>query len=377
MKSTLAPPMVLVVDDQEQNVRVVGTVLAQAGFEVGAATNGAQALKRIEARLPDLVLLDLLMPGMDGIETCRRIKADVRFTDLPVIFLSAADDSEHVVQALEVGGVDYITKPFNKSELLSRVRTHVALKKARDQLRMLAEDKDEMLGILTHDLKNHLAGMRLSASLLADRVAEMPPRCAPLVENIVQSSDRMLAFVKEFLANQTAERLTLKIGPVDLAAFLSSVTADHAPAAGAKGITFDPCDADGPISVMADPDALRQVVENLVSNAVKFTPPGGNVRLTCRGLDDRTAEFTVQDSGPGFSEEDRSRLFKRYCRLSARPTGGEPSSGLGLSIVKRLVEAMKGSITLESEPGTGAFFRVELPAAPPPDGPQIQPALTS
>jgi two-component system sensor histidine kinase/response regulator len=355
--------MILVVDDQETNLRVVGTVLTQAGFEVVAATSGAQALKRLEARMPDLVLLDLLMPEMDGIETCRRLKADSRFTDLPVIFLSAADDAQHVVQALESGGVDYITKPFNKSELLTRVRTHVALKKTRDQLRMLAEDKDEMLGILTHDLKNHLAGMRLSASLLSDRRDELPARCATMAENIVQSTDRMLAFVKEFLANQTAERLTLRLIPVDLVEVARSVNRDHNPAALVKEITVLPCESEGSIYVTADPEALRQVVDNLISNALKFTPAGGKISVNCRKNEGGMAEFTVQDSGPGFTEADRSRLFQRYGRLTARPTGGEPSSGLGLSIVKRLVEAMKGSITLESRPGESAHFRVLLPLA--------------
>jgi two-component system sensor histidine kinase/response regulator len=363
MTHNIPPPMILVVDDQEANLRVVGTVLTQAGFEVVPATSGAQALKRLEARMPDLVLLDLLMPDMNGIETCRRIKADSRFTDLPVIFLSAADDSQHVVQALESGGVDYITKPFNKSELLTRVRTHVSLKKARDELRMLAEDKDEMLGILTHDLKNHLAGMRMSASLLADRSDELPARCATMAENIVQSTDRMLAFVKEFLANQTAERLTLKLRPVDLVELVRSVHRHHAIAASVKEISVLPCESDGAIVVTADFEALRQVVDNLISNAVKFTPAGGKISVNCRPGEGRMAQFTVQDSGPGFTEADRARLFQRYGRLTARPTGGEPSSGLGLSIVKRLVEAMHGTITLESRPGEGAHFRVLLPLA--------------
>ena len=126
------------------------------------------------------------MPGIDGLTTCRRLKADPRWADLPVIFLSAADDKNLVVQALESGGVDYVTKPFNKAELLSRVRTHLALKKARDELRHLAENKDELLGILAHDLKNHLAGMKLSAGLLSERADDLPrgvsgsPRTSPI-----------------------------------------------------------------------------------------------------------------------------------------------------------------------------------------------------
>ena len=121
-------------------------------------------------RLPDLILLDVLMPGMDGFEVCRRIRENPEWKDIPIIFLSAADDKDLIVRALEAGGVDYVTKPFNHAEMLSRVRTHLALKMTRDRLKQLAEDKDELLGILAHDLKNHLGGMQMSAQPLRNRI---------------------------------------------------------------------------------------------------------------------------------------------------------------------------------------------------------------
>jgi two-component system sensor histidine kinase/response regulator len=352
---------ILIVDDQEQNLRIVGTVLTMMGYEIIAATSAEQAFKRLAARTPDLILLDLLMPGVDGLETCRRLKADARWADLPVIFLSAADDKNLVVQALESGGVDYVTKPFNKAELLSRVRTHLALKKARDELRHLAEDKDELLGILAHDLKNHLAGMKLSAGLLAERAEDLPPRCLRLAENIAHSTDRMLAFVKEFLANQSAERLVLRPTQVDLGVLLGGVVERHRAAAAVKRISLTADVAGHAVLVQADPEAVCQVLDNLISNAIKFSPSDKSVRVSISPPAGGFARCAVVDEGPGFTAEDQEKMFNRYRRLSARPTGGEPSTGLGLSIVKRLVDSMSGRISLESAPGEGARFLLQLP----------------
>src|SRR6185312_12058901 len=146
----------LVVDDQETNLQLLGGMLGQMGFDIVLASDGEQALQRLERNAVDLILLDVLLPGIDGFEVCRRIRARPEWVDIPVIFLSAADEKNLIVRALEVGGVDYVTKPFNQAELMSRVRTQLALKTARDHLRWLAEDKDELLGVLAHDLKNHL-----------------------------------------------------------------------------------------------------------------------------------------------------------------------------------------------------------------------------
>ena len=170
------------------------------------ATGGLQAFQRLAVRRPDLILLDLLMPEMDGFEVCRRIRENPDWAEIPIIFLSSADDKGLIVRALESGGVDYITKPFNHAELVTRVRTHLALKRARDELKQLAEDRDELLGILTHDLKNHLGGMDMSAQLLRDRTEAMAdPKLRLMAENISHSSSQMLAFVKEFLANASAD----------------------------------------------------------------------------------------------------------------------------------------------------------------------------
>ncbi len=355
---------ILIVDDQEQNLQVVGTVLSMMGHEIIPASSGEQVFKRLASHMPDLILLDVLMPGMDGLEVCRQLKADARWAAVPVIFLSAADDKNLIVQALECGGVDYVTKPFNKAELVTRVRTHLALKQARDQLRDLAEDKDELLGILTHDLANHLAGTQMITTLLQKHLADMPAKCTPMVENISQSTSRMLTCVREFLANQSAERLRVRPVPLNLKSLIDQAVARQTETAAAKTITLaiDPLPPD--LNVLADQEALAQVLDNLITNAIKFSPAGSSVTLGATTGPREWAHFTVRDNGPGFTEDDRGKMFKRYGRLSARPTGGEPSTGLGLSIVKRLVESMNGRIQLDSEAGQGACFTVRLPVAP-------------
>ena len=159
----LAKSLILVVDDISKNLQVVGTLLRKEGYRIVPATSGAQALERVRAETPDLILLDLMMPDMDGLEVCRRLKADPSTLSIPVIFLTASNEMEHLVQGFEVGAVDYVTKPFNPPELLARVRTHLELKHARDtivrygqELSLLNEEKNEFMGIAAHDLRSPL-----------------------------------------------------------------------------------------------------------------------------------------------------------------------------------------------------------------------------
>src|SRR5260370_39890348 len=230
----------LVVDDQESNIQVIAAALGKLGFEILPATGGAQAFQRLASRRPDLILLDLLMPEMDGFEVCRRIRENTEWAQIPIIFLSSAHDKGLIVRALESGGREYITKPFNHAEFVTRVRTHLALKKARDELKQLAEDRDELLGILSHDLKNHLGGMDMSAQLLRDRTEAMvDPKLRLMAENISHSSSQMLAFVKEFLANASADHgLSLKTETISLKDAASRVVQQHREAAKRKQLVF-------------------------------------------------------------------------------------------------------------------------------------------
>jgi two-component system sensor histidine kinase/response regulator len=354
---------ILVVDDQPANIQVVGSVLGKLGHEIIPASDGPTAFKRLGLRAPDLILLDLLMPEMNGYEVCQRLKENPDWKDIPVIFLSAADDKDLIVQALNAGGVDYITKPFNQAELISRVRTQLALKYARDHLKQLAEDKDELLGILAHDLKSHLGGMEMSAQLLRNRILGLKhpdERSLQLSENISHTSGQLLAFVKEFLANAAADYgVTLKPETLNLNDAVAAAVRQYGEAAERKKLKILTDFPKKEILVQADPSGLDQVLDNLLSNALKFSPPGRSIYVSVR-RNKNLAECLIQDQGPGFTDEDRTRMFRRYGRLSARPTGNEPSTGLGLSIVRKLVQAMNGTLVCESTPGNGATFIIRL-----------------
>ncbi len=356
------PARILVVDDQPANIQIIGSVLGKLGHEIIPASDGPTALKRLALRPPDLILLDLLMPDMDGCEVCRRVRENPNWKDIPVIFLSAADDKQFIVRALESGGVDYITKPFNQAELISRVRTQLALKSARDRLVQLAEDKDELMGILAHDLKSHLGGMQMSAQLLHTRIADQrDERARQLAENILHSSGQVLGFVKEFLANAAADHgIALKPTKVNFSDAATAAVQQYQEAARRKRLEIQMTVAPKDTIVFADGTALERVLDNLLSNALKFSPPGKRIFVTVRPADSYV-ECRIQDQGPGFTTEDQARMFRRYVRLSARPTGGEPSTGLGLSIVRKLVNAMNGELAFENTQGAGATFTIRLP----------------
>ena len=360
-----APPKsrVLVVDDIAKNLQVVGTMLRNEGYQVMPATSGAQALERALALPPDLILLDLMMPEMDGIEVCRRFKVEAVTRQIPVIFLTASNEMEHLVKGFEAGAVDYITKPFNPPELLARVRTHLELKHARQRLREMNDEKNEFMGIAAHDLRSPLNAVKgYSEMILED--GQIDPEQADLVRRIHEATERMVQMVQNLLDANRIERgeMKLNLAPTELTSLLGSVVETQRPRATAKQQTIHLQNETAPVTVIADPNVMVQVLENLVSNAVKYSPPGKNIFVRLK-KESGAVRCEVQDEGPGLSAEDQKKLFGKFARLSAKPTGGEHATGLGLSIVKKMVEAMNGKVWCESEPGQGATFVVQLPSA--------------
>jgi two-component system sensor histidine kinase/response regulator len=352
----------LVVDSEEANLKALGTTLGKVGFEILPALDGAQALSRLATRRPDLILIDMSVPDMDGLALCRKIQENPVWADIPIIFLSATDDKDLIVRALESGGVDCITRPFDRLELVSRVRTHLMLKTSRDHLKRLAQDKEELLGVISHHLQNHFAAMEMSAHVLMDRLPQDDASQRRVLTEIQIASRRMRGFVKSFLANSAADyQLNIKMQTVSLADAATRVAGEYRDTAKSKSICLKTEIGTGDTMVRADPNALAQVLDNLVSNAVKFSPPGMGVLIAVKPGVTQT-ECHVQDQGAGFTPEDKAAMFGRYARLSARPTGGEPSTGLGLSIARKLVLAMNGELVCESEQGRGATFILRLPS---------------
>jgi len=183
---------VLIVDDVTKNLQVVGTILRTAGLAVIAATSGTEALEGARLQPPDLILLDLMMPVMDGLEVCRRLKADPLTAQIPVIFLTASNEMEHLVAGFQAGAVDYVTKPFNPPELLARVRTHLELKQARQRLREMNDEKNEFMGIAAHDLRSPLTALKGYLEMIADDREMDRQEIEALVSRMIAATRRMV-----------------------------------------------------------------------------------------------------------------------------------------------------------------------------------------
>lgn len=362
--SSLNGSIVLVVDDQPANIRLVGTVLTDAGFDVVPATSGVQALERLAHVHPDLILLDMRMPGMDGFEVLRRLRRDADVADVPVIFLTAAAERELVVEALDAGAVDYLTKPFVAEELVARVRAHTQLKQYRDRLRRAIEEREHMTSVVAHDLKNPLFSISLSAGLLAE-IADDPEKVRRMASNIAASAQRSLGFVERYLERRADIELRRGYEPMifDPHVLARTCCEDIEQQAVRKGQTIAyRMEAVDP--VLADADAFAVAYGNVLSNAVKFSPPGVEIDVIIGPGRPGTVRFTVADRGPGIDGVQRERLFKRFARLDAQPTGGESSSGVGLAAAYREAQWMGGELWHEPRNGGGAIFVLELPVAP-------------
>lgn len=381
MEPSLAPKFeltgrkILTVDDDRVNLRILSEILGLEGYAITQASSGEQAIECYANTPPDLVLLDVMMPGIDGFETCRQLRRLHGDHCAPVIFITAKSEADDVVEGLGAGGVDYLPKPFKQKEVLARIRSHMhnrILSEQREQLvaqlsRANAEN-NKLLGMAAHDLRNPLASIRgLTEYLREGAVGPVTPQQVELMDTIHDASQQMLALVNELLDVATigSGELKIRAEPCDLAALVAkSVALSNMEAARKKtNISFD---ARGLAPVLAlDPAKMRQVVDNLLSNAVKYSPPGSaiSVALTCDPASGSLA-FAVQDQGPGIPAAEKHRLFRDFSRLSAQPTGGEKSTGLGLAICRKIIEAHGGSITAENLPDRGCEFRVTLPGLP-------------
>lgn len=355
----------MVVDDEPSNVQLIGTLLTERGYDVLPALSGKQALERSAIRRPDLAIFDLKMPDMDGVALCRQFRETPELAAVPIIFVTGTADDEDLVRCFEAGAVDFLTKPILAAELLQRVRTHLELKFSRDRLVLKARDCDTLTAMVAHDLKSPLASIRFSVQMLAEEPALREERLQDLLASLVDSTDRTLAFIDDFL-NRNAAASTVSLDafrPFALRDLLASVveTYDHYGSEKKIRVELDPGE---PIEAFGDPLAVEHVIENLLSNALKFAPPGSRVRVVLELGNPGTARVRVLDRGPGIDESDRRRLFQRYVRLSARPTSGESSTGLGLSIAKQLADAMHGGLSYEPREGGGSAFVFELPTRP-------------
>ncbi len=349
----------LIVDDNPDNLDMLSRRLVRQGYKVELAEGGGVALELIKTGRYDLVLLDVMMPDISGLEVLTIIRKTYSIADLPIIMATAKNQSGDVIEALKLGANDYITKPIDFPVLLARLQTHLNLK-------YLSQLKDEFLRIASHDLKNPLWSVRTAAQMVEELLplgAPMTEQAAKMLSMVSKQTYEMQRIIEDFLDFQAAEdgQLNLTLAPTDLNEIAHQVVEINLDYAHKKGtdLTLDLNQALP--SIRADAARLTQVIQNFVGNAIKFSPKGSAPPLVRTRLDDNSLVLEVIDSGPGLKEEDLTKVFGKYARLSNRPTGGEKSSGLGLAICKQMIELHGGQVGVHNNPERGATFWFRLP----------------
>ncbi|TVQ26932.1 MAG: hybrid sensor histidine kinase/response regulator [Spirochaetaceae bacterium] len=356
---------VLIVDDNTNNLGVLYRYLDDEGFTVLVSQDGERAVRLAREQQPDLILLDIMLPGMNGFETCRALKSDERTAGIPVIFISALTDVQDKVRGFRAGGVDYITKPFNQEEVLARIVAHVTIKRQREQLDELNATKDRLFSIIGHDLRGPFMGLLGALELLRDCSDDLDSETAQeLIENLYGSAEKTYHLLENLLEWARSQRRTTTIAPraIDVARIVSDAVQVFSAAARQKGVSVRVDIPDG-TTCFADRDMINTVVRNLVNNAIKFTGSDGAVTITARS-NSETVTIVVADTGVGIAPDDLCRLFDLGRSISRSGTGGERGTGLGLMLARDYVSRNGGTISAESVQGCGSTFRLTLPAGP-------------
>ena len=365
---------VLVVDDNPANLNLLFDLLDEAGFEVLVSQNGKSALKRATNAHPDIILLDVMMPGINGFETCEQLKANEATKDIPIIFMTALSSTEDKVKGLQLGAVDYIAKPIQAEEVLARVRTHLTIQRLQRDLRKKNEElaalldqekelnrlKSRFVSMVSHEFKTPLTTISLSNNLLKRYGERMSPEQKleelQVIERTVEHMSELLENVL-MVSRQEAGKIVFRPETVNVQQVCQKlVERFQAMSEETHTITFSL--AGDRIQAIVDPKLLDHILSNLLSNAIKYSPAGGTVFFEFTGDKDEFV-FQIRDEGIGISEADQQHLFESFHR--GDNVGNIKGTGLGLSIVKQFVELHGGTISAESELNQGTTFTVVLP----------------
>ncbi len=362
---------ILVVDDSESARSIFRTYLKDAHIKTAFAESGLQAVKKAKSNPFDLILLDVQLPDINGIEVCKMLKSDARTKNIPVIFVTVASDKTSLVEGFQAGAVDYISKPFEKEELMARVNTHLRLKKYMEELeiaRKKAEESERLkmafLSNMSHEIRTPMNSIIGFAELLQDDDLT-PEERKEFSSIVINSGEQLLSIIDEILevSKEEAGELRLleqKFSLRKMMRELLMVFANRLKDSSVELKLSVPDDA--PDVILADKVRLKQVLDNLLSNAVKFTEKGF-IELGYRLLPKHipVLEFWVKDTGVGIPKDKQEVIFERFTQVEDTLTQNFTGTGLGLSIVKRLVTFMGGSVSLNSEPGKGSTFTFTIP----------------
>jgi signal transduction histidine kinase len=361
---------VLVVDDNAENRALAQATLEDEGFTVRLAASGPEALESFQAMPVDCVLLDIRMPGMDGIEVCRVLRALPGGEDVPILFLTAQRDPDTFDRAREVGADDYITKPFRPNELLARVGVATRLRRTtierrelydtvraqRDDLMRLQLHKEQLAAFLVHDLKNPVNAVELQSRRIA-RDPEATARSRDAAARIQSEARALLRMITDLLDLSKADEGSLVPArrEISLAELFGHVVDELSPRAREVRVALSAAANDAVVA--GDPDLVRRLLENLVDNALRYAPEESVIALTAAAFDGEV-EIRVADAGPGVPEAHRVRVFERFVQTGDAPARN--SRGLGLAFCKVVAEAHGGRIWIE-DAAPGAVFCIRLP----------------
>jgi diguanylate cyclase (GGDEF)-like protein len=372
LKAAASVGRLLVIDDDPVSVQVLCELVRGAGYAVDAISDSATAVAEVHARLPDLVLLDLRMPGIDGFEVCRRLKASPATAGIPVVFLSIVDDPAEKLRAFEVGGADYVGKAFHPEEVLARIGHQIKITRLQREMRdanarlvELDRMKATFAAMLVHDLRSPLGVAQVTVSLLADKIADVvDPELRELADMSAAGLKNTVALINELLEVYRSDQVSVPPlrDRVDVGDVVRASVSEARLEARRREVDLKLA-VSGPLLVLGDRVRLERAFGNLIGNALKFTRAGGRVELDARATANdgkRIVRVEVRDTGIGIPEAEIPYVFDLYRQAE---TGRRSGVGLGLAIVKRILDAHHAKIAVSSQTGVGTAFTVELPAA--------------
>ncbi len=384
-------PNILIVDDVPDNLKVLGNILKPDGYRIRSVLNGEIALQVTEKEKPDLILLDIMMPEMDGFEVCSRLKKNPSLNDVPIIFISSLNDTDDIVKALTSGGADYITKPFKPEEVKARVATHLNIYNQRRELQQqkneleqqknelqqqrnvlqnqskelleLNATKDKFFSIIAHDLRSPFNGFLGLTQIMAEELPSLTMKeLQEIAVDMRISATNLFRLLENLLhwSSMQQGKIPFKPEVTKLIKVVDESVTMIRESAKNKSIDII-IDIPNDTTVFADSNMLQTVIRNLFSNAVKFTHKGGKITISAKAKDGKNIEIAVKDSGIGMSPSLIENLFRLDVKTNRIGTEDEPSSGLGLLLCKDFIEKHDGKLLVESEEDKGSTFYFTMP----------------
>lgn len=361
---------ILIVDDVMSNVLLLKVLLTNEKFAIATASNGRQALEQVEKENPDLVLLDVMMPDMSGFEVAQHLKSNPNTADIPIIFLTALNSTADIVKGFQVGANDFISKPFNKEELIIRVTHQISLVAAKrlilsktEELQRTIAGRDKLYSVIAHDLRSPMGSIKMVLNMLilnlpSEKIGaemyELLTMVNQTTEDVFSLLDNLLKWTKSQIG-----KLNVVYQDVDLVEVTDGVIEIFSMVASLKKIRIREMKPEK-MMVNADIDMLKTVVRNLLSNAIKFSKENSEVLVKMEEVDGM-AVVSVQDYGCGISEEGQKKLLHTDTHFSTFGTNNEEGSGLGLLLCKDFVVKNGGKLWFTSKEGEGSIFSFSIP----------------